>query len=165
MASKGINGFLLAGAAVAGLFLLTDKEGGSDNYYRYNGQAIVGKFIELESDACAYQNYSDAMIKIRAKQIYYNDEYIKNFETQTGERFKRMVITAWYEYGTEIKEIKISDNDPLYELNIIQNGGKLLAVETTIDLNKKIPEAYFNVDDIKIYKVNTKKLIIKELVC
>ena len=155
MAKKGFGNVIVLGTVFGGLLLIADKNEKDKNFYKYSGQSIVGKYIELEPDSHSYLNPSDAMIKIRAKQIYYNDEYIKNFETQTGERFKRMVITAWYEYGTEIKEIKLSDNDPLYEQNIIQNGGKLLAVETTVDLNTHTKEAYYNVDDIKVFKLIT----------
>ena len=123
---------VLIGAASAFIFYkeMCEKPYREPHHYSHTGQAIVGKTIDLKDSTKVYSSFTDAVQEINTVG------YVQNLE-------QKLVINAWYEYNATIIQISGMNNTGINEENIIQEGAKLLAVQTD-------SYEYYNVEDIKV---------------
>lgn len=117
--------------------------------YAEDEKPITGTKVRVESDALVYSSLYDAINLSNGKTKYYDSNK------------ERLIITSFYEVDGEYIRIDMKDNYKELEQQIIDKEGKLLAVITTVDLEKKTPEAFYNPNDLFIIKY-TKNIVYKK---
>ena len=109
-------------------------------------QPIVGKEVVLNYNAPAYPTIYDAINGTNKKERCFD------------EKCERQVIAAFYEFNEKIIKIDMYGNYTLEEQKIIDSNGKIVGVITTVDLDKKTPEAFYSANDVQRKLDKTKKI-------
>lgn len=134
-------GLLTSISAVAVVkYYLEDHGIETTTYVSFDDQPLIGKNIQLDEGTLAYSNITDAINKTNGQTAYYDEKY------------ERQVITAFYQFEGEIIRVDMKDDYNEKEQKIINGDGKIVGVITTIDLENKLPEAFYNASDIKLLK-------------
>lgn len=134
-------GVLASTSAVALVKCYMEEQGIEPTIYvSFDDQPLIGKTIQLDEGTLAYSNITDAINKTNGQTAYYDAQC------------ERQVISAFYQFEGELIRVDMKDDYSEMEQNIIDGDGKIVGVLTTIDLENKIPEAFYSASDIKLLR-------------